>query len=273
MGLTVTAIIPVHNAGNTLGTALVSILTQKRSVDEIIVVDDCSTDHSVDVVAKFISKSLIPIQLLSTNSNSGPGVARNIGWNHASCDLIAFLDADDVWHPDKVALQLAFMESNPTTVMSCHDRSVGKLHSWAKTDAECLPLLQFTFREFQIKNRCATPSVMIRRSIPERFSEDLRFAEDYHLWLIISATYGSVAFIDLPLANCSSPAYGGSGLSGRMGKMYSSEIRIWRFLHRGRVISLPRAGFLIVFSTLKFLVRLFDNRVLQNRIQTVSESK
>lgn len=273
MGLTVSAIIPVHNGERTLERAVDSIFAQVRPVDEIIIVDDHSTDSTREVVAGLQGRSPVPIRLISTDTNSGPGVARNLAWDHAASDIIAFLDADDLWHPRKIEIQMSLMESSESTVMSCHERTVGEWLGWQELDTQRQAIRRFSLKHFLTKNRCSTPSVMLRRSISERFSDEIRFAEDYHLWLKVAAHHGPVSFIDLALTHCSNPAYGGSGLSGRMIPMYKGETLVWQLLRRERMLTYPQSILLIAWSTLKFAVRVLDNRVLRNRIQTVSESR
>jgi glycosyltransferase involved in cell wall biosynthesis len=96
----VTAIVPMYNAGAHIAAALDSILAQTRPVDEIIVVDDGSTDDGPDIVAGYEGR----VRLLR-QKQSGPSRAINRGLRAATGDTIAFLDADDLWMPEKQALQ------------------------------------------------------------------------------------------------------------------------------------------------------------------------
>ncbi len=104
--LRVTGILPVFNGERYVGEALDSMLAQTRPLHEIIVVDDGSRDGTADVVASYGSRVRLVRQ-----ENAGPGVARNTGVRHADGDLVAFLDADDLWHEEKVARQLARFEA------------------------------------------------------------------------------------------------------------------------------------------------------------------
>lgn len=96
----ISVVIPVYNAELYLAEAVQSILAQTLPVAEIILVDDGSTDGSAAVAQKFAP----PVRLLS-QPNAGAGAARNRGVQTAQGDLIAFLDADDLWTPDKLARQ------------------------------------------------------------------------------------------------------------------------------------------------------------------------
>ena len=105
---TITVIIPVHNGERYLAEAIHSVLAQALPPDEIIVVDDGSTDASAAIAQSFGP----PVRVL-TQANLGPAAARNLGVQHATGELLAFLDADDLWLPDKLAHQVHFLLDNP----------------------------------------------------------------------------------------------------------------------------------------------------------------
>jgi glycosyltransferase involved in cell wall biosynthesis len=94
-------IIPCYNAERFIGEAISSALAQSRPADEIIVVDDGSTDRSVAQTGRFAGR----IQLVR-QANAGAAAARNTGLAAARHDLIAFLDADDLWPPDSLACRM-----------------------------------------------------------------------------------------------------------------------------------------------------------------------
>lgn len=102
----VSVIIPVFNGEALIRDALASVLAQSRPVDEIIVVDDGSSDASGAVVAGLG----VPGLTLVRQENRGPAAARNQGLGLASGDVIAFLDADDQWAPEKLAVQVPLLE-------------------------------------------------------------------------------------------------------------------------------------------------------------------
>lgn len=108
----VTVITPCYNAAATIGNAIKSVLAQTYSKWEMIVVDDCSSDDSADIIKSFSSKDP-RIRYFKTDVSSGsPALPRNIGIDNASGDVIAFLDADDMWLPDKLSDQVRFMNEN-----------------------------------------------------------------------------------------------------------------------------------------------------------------
>lgn len=105
---TISGIVPVWNGERFLAEALESMLAQTRPPLEIIVVDDGSTDRSPDIAGTFADRIRYVRQ-----PNQGPPSARNAGIALARGDLIAFLDADDIWHPDKTARQAARFDARP----------------------------------------------------------------------------------------------------------------------------------------------------------------
>ncbi|MEP7313397.1 MAG: glycosyltransferase family A protein [Pseudomonadota bacterium] len=108
MPASISCIVPVYNGARFLAEALDSILAQTLPPTEIIVVDDGSTDTTADVAKRYAARVTYVHQ-----ANAGPGSARNHGIGLASGDYFAFLDADDLWHPEKLERQLRALEGNP----------------------------------------------------------------------------------------------------------------------------------------------------------------
>jgi succinoglycan biosynthesis protein ExoO len=94
-------IIPAYNVSSTIGRAIRSAAAQTLPPFEILVIDDCSTDHTVEVV-KALGREIPSLRLLSTPANGGPSAARNAGLREAKADWIALLDADDAWKPGRL---------------------------------------------------------------------------------------------------------------------------------------------------------------------------
>jgi len=108
----ISVIIPCYNASATLGRALQSIARQTQRPREVIVVDDGSSDDVGPVVAIAQSHAdSYSIHLIKNTSNLGVSAARNLGWDNAKASLIAFLDADDEWLPEKVERQFALAQN------------------------------------------------------------------------------------------------------------------------------------------------------------------
>lgn len=106
----VSIIVPVYNAAKYIQHTIEMVCEQTYKDWELILVDDASTDGSSDVIEKIIKSQGKRIRLLRKNHNEGAAAARNSGIDASSGRYIAFLDADDVWKPDKLEKQVAFME-------------------------------------------------------------------------------------------------------------------------------------------------------------------
>ena len=106
--LYISTVIPTYNRAGMLPRALASALAASSPGDEVVVIDDGSTDNTADAVAPFLDR----IRYVRTD-NRGTGAARNRGIAEARHDLVAFLDSDDEWLPDKLDLQRAVMEARP----------------------------------------------------------------------------------------------------------------------------------------------------------------
>ena len=108
MVATITAVMPVYNGAHQIRRALDSILRQTRPVDEVLVVDDGSTDETPEIVLGYGG-----IVRLVRQKNAGAAAARNRAVREASSEWIAFLDHDDEWLPQKIELQVAALEAHP----------------------------------------------------------------------------------------------------------------------------------------------------------------
>lgn len=104
----VSCIIPAYNSARFIDEAIESVLTQTVPVAEIIVVDDGSTDGTVQALARYGERVRVVRQ-----SNAGPAAARNNGIRNSTGAFIAFLDSDDLWKPEKIEVQLARFDANP----------------------------------------------------------------------------------------------------------------------------------------------------------------
>ncbi len=132
---------------------------------------------------------------------------------------------------------------------------------------------ELSLNDFIIKNRCSTPTVMVRRTVNERYKNEKRYAEDYLLWMEIIAKHGNALFIQLPLTSCTNPIYGGAGLSGSFTAMQKGELDAFRTLRQRGQLSLGKFLMATMWSSLKFVIRIADHYIFRGLRQTVSESK
>ncbi len=187
----ISVIIPTYNREKEIVRALQSVAEQCLACDEIIVVDDGSTDSTKKRVEEFSAKSTSKVRYLR-QENKGPAAARNHGIRKANYHLIAFLDSDDHWHKKKLELQVDALEANPKLMIS-HTREKwfrrGKHLNQKKKHqpnngyifAHCLQL-------------CAVgmSTVMLRKELFEQtgfFNEKYRCCEDYDLWIRTSCRH------------------------------------------------------------------------------------
>ena len=105
----VSIIMPSYNTAKFIGKSINSVLNQTYTNWELIIVDDCSTDNTDEVVASFIDER---IKYFKNETNSGAAVSRNKALREAKGKWIAFLDSDDLWHPEKLERQISFMVEN-----------------------------------------------------------------------------------------------------------------------------------------------------------------
>ena len=106
----VSIIMPSYNTAQYIGETIGSVLAQTYTNWELIIVDDCSTDHTEEVVQPFLVDKRI--RFLKNPKNSGAAIARNYALREAQGKWIAFLDSDDIWFPEKLEKQIAFMQRN-----------------------------------------------------------------------------------------------------------------------------------------------------------------
>jgi glycosyltransferase involved in cell wall biosynthesis len=196
----VSIVIPAYNCAEFINEALQSIYRQTYSHWEIIVVDDGSTDATSSILALHRKRIRYFAQ-----ENKGTAAARNAGLRQVRGDLIAFLDNDDVWLPEKLEHQVRVMQAWPDcglvftdgktfTEAGVRRESVlsQRLHSWLDAHATGDPLVAkgCMFRKLLFANEISSASsVMLRRTIVERaggFDEAIPIADDYDLWLRVA---------------------------------------------------------------------------------------
>ncbi|WP_315107607.1 glycosyltransferase family 2 protein [uncultured Microbacterium sp.] len=255
----VSVVMPHYNASRTLARALDSVMRQSREAAEVIVVDDASAQDEREAAQRTV-ESYPGTRLILLDRNGGPAHARNVGWDAAVGDWVAFLDCDDAWHPRKLETQLALALGSGTTPHMIAGRTVQLA---APEELGSMPLnasapaYVIRKRDLLVRNRMSTPSVLVRRDLPLRFSAGRRFSEDYELWLSIAGLGHTIVFLDAPVAAIFKAPYGDSGLSARIWPMIVGEYQAYIGARRvgalnrletvvGIAISTGRAGLRVV---------------------------
>lgn len=108
----VSIITPCHNAGSLISHTIASVLSQTYKSWELIIVDDSSTDDSNEIIRHYANIDSRIRHFVTAKPSGSPSHPRNIGIENAHGTYIAFLDADDIWLPDKLGKQVTFMEKN-----------------------------------------------------------------------------------------------------------------------------------------------------------------
>jgi len=184
----VSVVIPTFNRAQKVVRAISSVLSQTFTDVEIIVVDDGSTDGTKKEVEQFEDL----VTYVAHSSNLGVSAARNTGIKRSGAPLIAFLDSDDHWLPEKLAVQVCFFDEHPEAV-ACQTEEL-----WIRNGRRVNPMKKHLkpsgdIFEPSLKLCLVSPSaVMLKRSLLDEvgfFDEDLPVCEDYDLWLRISCRY------------------------------------------------------------------------------------
>ena len=251
----VSVVVPCYRCAQTIERAVASVAAQTALPMELILVEDGSGDCTLALLGQLCNQYAPGwIKLVVMEKNEGAATARNAGWDKAVGNYVAFLDADDSWHPLKIKLQYEFMLSN-SSVMVC-----GHGHNQVKGNPKTLLLDRPVFRNLSIpyvllKNPFITPSFMVRRDLPIRFLQGRRHMED-HLFLMRVATSGMrIAKSRLPLAFIYKNIYGETGLSADLWIMQQSELENYDILGNDGYISPAMSVLLRTYSWVKFFRR------------------
>lgn len=198
----VSIIIPTYNCDRFLGRAIDSAIAQSYTDYEVLVVDDGSTDNTNDIVAQYGKK----VQYFR-QPNRGVSAARNLALSHATGELVAYLDADDIWYPKKLEAQVAFLDVH---------KECGLVHSEVSVIDEDDNIVHLQFNQHtqrsiprghcvnDLLRRChiQTLTVLERRQCLDRvgmFDERLPIAQDYHHWIKVALDGAAIGYLPEPL--------------------------------------------------------------------------
>ena len=191
----ISVIIPTYNRAEKLAKALDSVLAQTTPAQEIIVIDDGSTDRT----EALINHDYPTIQY-HKQENRGVSAARNVGIQSATSEWLAFLDSDDEWLANKLEVQMKRLKAEPDNLISHTDEI------WVRNGRRVNPKKKHIKKGGHIFEHClpmcamSPSSIIIHRSVLDDvglFDESLPACEDYDLWLRITAKY-PVTFIETP---------------------------------------------------------------------------
>lgn len=189
MNKLVSVIMPNYNSGKYISQAIESVLNQTYENVELIIVDDCSTDNSIEIIKSFQNKDN-RIKLFKNEKNSGAAVSRNRAIKEANGVWIAFLDSDDIWMPDKLEKQIGFMTDNGYHFSFTHfyfDKN-GELSEFSVKDDS------YDYYSIIKHNHIACPTVIYNSDILGKnyMPEDAIKREDFGCWLKMLKKYGKI---------------------------------------------------------------------------------
>jgi GT2 family glycosyltransferase len=198
----VAVVIPAFRAETHVGDAVRSVFSQTLQDWEAVVVDDGSPDATAEA-AEGAAAGDSRVRVVRAARSGLPAVARNLGIELTSASLVAFLDADDVWYPEKLARQVAVFAARPDVgVVHCLAQRHDDEKPLATSEDDADPDLPFV-RRLVRENAIVTSSVVVRRSLLDEhggFDADpnLRGTEDLELWLRL-ARHAQFEFVGEPL--------------------------------------------------------------------------
>lgn len=199
----VSVILPTFNRAHCIKRAIESIYDQTFKSIELIIIDDCSNDNTVEVVEAYIRNAPIKSRCFRLNENVGPAAARNAGIAIATGKYITFIDSDSAYRRNKVQVQVEILDESPLDVGACFCRfeniKDGCSSIVPKDESKYLHenLLSLLFWG----NVIGTPSIMVKRSILDlvgTFDTTLRCVEDWDFAIRIARQY-RILFIDAVL--------------------------------------------------------------------------
>ncbi len=186
-GLQISVIIPVHNRADLVSRAIDSVLAQSCPADEVIVVDDGSTDDTAGAVLRFGDR----VRMIQ-QPHSGVSVSRNRGIRAARYDWLAFLDSDDLWKADKLQRQCKALQEQPDLLICYTDEEWRKDGLWKNQSKHHQKYSGWIYAHCLALCIISPSSVLLHRCVLEAaglFDEQLPACEDYDLWLRVCSRF------------------------------------------------------------------------------------
>ena len=190
----VSIITPTYNCEAFIKKTIMSVLSQTYEKFELIIVDDCSKDRTVEIINSFSDERII---LLKNEKNMGAAYSRNVAIEKARGDYLAFLDGDDLWETTKLEKQIEFMKKNNFDfsytnydLIDEDDKEIGIYYTGPKT---------LTFRSFLRTNYVGCLTVIYKKTICPNVHvpDDLFKRNDYAMWLLISKNANCYLFNEI----------------------------------------------------------------------------
>ena len=247
----VSVIIPTYRNGEALLRALRSVASQILQPAEVIVIDDAG---SLQVTSQICANSRVKnVRLIALPQNVGPGGARNAGIAASRQTFLAFLDADDEWHPEKLHRQMLVMCHSDMIGLTAHGKAFDA-DAWQTLPSHSSPKPIDRWSTL-LSNPAAISTVVVRRDAINHLFPLWYAAEDYVF--VAANLLSGIAGVKMAetLARADKPAFGAGGLSGRLLSMQAGEMRAHFYLLRAGLITILEYLPLIPWSLAKYLRR------------------
>lgn len=195
----ISIVMPAYNSEKTIESAIKSVLKQTFVNWELIIIDDYSTDRTLDVITSYVNR-FPQIKLISKNVNEGVASARNTGIDASKYEWIAFLDSDDLWESKKLEKQVECSIRNPQASLfytgTAYCDSAGKKKNYTLDVPQSID-----FNQLLAQNIISCSSVLVKREevFKHRMPEDNRLHEDFATWLQVLADGGKAYGVTEPL--------------------------------------------------------------------------
>ncbi|MPW26979.1 glycosyltransferase [Alkalibaculum sp. M08DMB] len=194
----VSVIMPTYNCANFIGETLDSVINQTYKNWEVIIIDDCSTDNTVEIVKKYMLNDK-RIKYYKLDKNSGAAVARNKALDFSEGKYMAFLDSDDIWFPEKLTKQIDFMEQNRYS-FTC--TSYTKIDEKGNSLNHIINVKKQSGYNDILKKNPGNSTVIYNASILGKIKiPNIKKRNDYVMWLKVIRNANVLYGIDEPLAS------------------------------------------------------------------------
>lgn len=259
----VSVIIPMFNNESTIERALLSIENQTRSdvINTVFVVDDGSSDHSIEKVEYLKNKLNVNITLLF-NAKKGVSSARNFGASFVRTNWIAFLDADDFWLPNKFSMSISLLNGIKTDMFGGIEAYKGKPE-----------VKRQSALSIGIRYRPVIQTTVVRREVFESvngFNEDMNYSEDFDFALrVVQKFKVHVILIEDFKTNPTKERYGDFGLSSNMAAMQKGIEQSLSHIYKRGGLSKVTYAVLLIWNKVKYVRRIMNvhKRKIYSRVK------
>lgn len=217
----VSIITPCHNSSKTLSETIQSVLNQTYTNWELILIDDQSRDNTFEIMQQHCDQDQ-RIKLIKNSHNLGVANTRNAGIDISRGELIAFLDSDDLWEPQKLQLQIDEYKKGANFIIS--DYSIINEHGNFLKEYRCPP--NTSLKELLKGSFIGCLTVMVSRDILSTLRFKKIFHEDYLLWLLVlQQEKANLSVIRTPLARYRKSS---NSLSSKKHSVFKHQWMIYR---------------------------------------------